>query len=172
MGYTRNMVATPSAVNIMKRPADDLFTVCLSGRAYIASTTGSLASSATTNIQLKTAAGVTPVLIVTDFGGDGETLKITITENPTVTDGTTAVTPRNMDRNSTNTATTVVYTDPTSISGGTVLIHELTDAGHKVAGASSHEIPMTLKSNEDYVFTLQNIGANTATYVWKLIWAE
>jgi hypothetical protein len=166
------MAATPTALSILTTSDDDLLGLSVGGRAYTVTHTGTLASAATVSFQMKTPAAVNPVLLFTDFGGDGETLKITFTENPTVTDGTTSMTPYNLNRASALTAASVWYSDPTSISAGTVLDTELTDAGHKMAGASAHDLTWVLKKSEDYIWTVENIGATTVTYVAKIIWAE
>ena len=48
-------------------------------------------------------------------------LTFQIHEAPTITDGTTALTPTNFNRNSTNPALFRIYTDPTNVSGGTLI---------------------------------------------------
>lgn len=44
-----------------------------------------------------------------------------IRESPTITDGTTALSPINFDRTSDNEALYRIYTDPTNVSGGTLI---------------------------------------------------
>ena len=50
-----------------------------------------------------------------------EALTFKIHESPTITDGTVALTPTNYDRTSTNAPLFRIYTDPTNVSGGTLI---------------------------------------------------
>lgn len=162
---------TPLVADLIARPADGPFMLAVAGRAFTATTTGTLAGSATTNIQLTT--GANQVLVVLrDFHSEGDSLKVTFKENPTLTTGTTAIASYNMNRASTNATTVTVFSDPTSVSAGTVLQYELIGSGHKGGGGSAHENPVTLKASEDYVFTLENIGSTELTYSMTLVWAE
>lgn len=162
---------TPLVADLIARPADRPFMLAIAGRAFQASTIGTLAGSASTNIQLTTGAKQV-ILIMTDFHAENDSLKVTFKENPTLTTGTTAITARNVNRASTNATTVTMFSDPTSVSAGTILHYELIGSGHKGGGGSAHVTPFTLKASEDYLFTLENIGSSTLTYAMNLVWAE
>jgi hypothetical protein len=162
---------TPLVADLIARPADGPFMLSVAGRAFQATATGTLAGSATTNIQLTTGAKQVLVLM-RDFHTEGDSLKVTFVENPTITTGTTPIASVNMNRSSTNATTVTMFSNPTSVSAGTVLQYELIGSGHKGGGGAAHDTPFTLKASEDYVFTLENIGATTLTYTMTVVWAE
>lgn len=100
-------------------------------------------------------------------------------EAPTVTNGSTVVPNYNRNRNSSNISTMVVYSDPTGISGGTILEYDyLFGADNALGGAQAASTPSemslewVLKPNTSYIYKLENLGDGTATFLAKLMWYE
>jgi hypothetical protein len=100
-------------------------------------------------------------------------LFLTAIESPTITDGTTAVASRCTNRQKTsNTATTVFYSDPTSISGGTTLHVEVCTAG-KGAGASITDAHnWILKKNTSYLWKIEQLTNQATTVSGELLFRE
>ena len=90
-------------------------------------------------------------------------------EAPTVTDGTTSANIKNQDRTSTVTPVTHIYTDPTAISGGTLIRTRYGGTGTNAKpvgfGSDSTDLGWSLKKNTKYVLKLTNIGGQATTFV-------
>jgi len=108
-----------------------------------------------------------------DVGVDNEAL-IELRENPTVVSAGTAIIVYNKDRNSTNSATTLVYKDVgVSYGTGTPLVYLKTGAaGQKEhVGGEGWSGNWILKQNEDYVIVVTpNNAATGASMIMK--WDE
>lgn len=102
-----------------------------------------------------------------------DTLLCQFIEAPTVTDGTTTATVNNRNRNSANTTTMTVYTNPTAVSGGTILEYDyLSGTNQSAAAPAGSTLEWILKPNTSYVYKLENATAGTATFLSKLLWYE
>lgn len=149
----------------------DPYELSLAGNVFSVSGAYSFSGSETKYLQIITAAK-SPVILHYRVSSSAEPLKVTAIENPTVTNGTTAVTPCNLNRLLATTPVTTFKSDPTSISGGTTLHVEIVTAG-KGAGASSDESgAWTLKKNTKYVWKLEQLTNQATTVVVELMFAE
>lgn len=98
-------------------------------------------------------------------------------EAPTLTTGVTAFTPQNLRRVGTPPASTsVLKTNPTVVSGGTVIRAYLIGGGGVGAasngGQSDKDIELVLKPSTVYLFRIRNLsGAAKALSLW-LFWYE
>jgi hypothetical protein len=94
-------------------------------------------------------------------------------EAPTVTDGTTAITPQRINRD-TNIATTLtLYSNPSSISGGTTLVDVvLPSGGNKTGGGATDSVFWTMKPNTDYVASIENLGNSETICTFEMSWIE
>lgn len=100
----------------------------------------------------------------------------TAVEAPTLTTGNTAFTPVNLSRVGTPPASTsILKTNPTSISGGTTLRSYYVSGGTggtARGGSDDKDIEIVLKPSTTYLFRLQNVsGQNRAMSLW-LFWYE
>ncbi|URZ16873.1 hypothetical protein [Clostridium felsineum] len=99
-----------------------------------------------------------PVQVASD-----QLVKVEFFEAPTVTNGTTSVPIVNQNRFSTQTAQTAIYSNPTNISGGTLLRtrFEGTGTNAKPVGLSGdyNDLGWQLKSATIYVLKLTNVGS-------------
>lgn len=90
-------------------------------------------------------------------------------EAPTVTDGTTSANIKNQDRTSLTTPTVAIFTDPTAISGGTLIRTRYGGTGSNAKpigfGTDSTELGWALKKNTKYVLKLTNIGQQATTFL-------
>lgn len=143
----------------------------LTGKVWSASFSASVASAATATLQIKT--GSIPCVVMDWLvGSTGQPLTIVAKENPTITDGTTAVVPYCTNRIESNTATTLLYSDPTGISGGTTIYTEAVSAEKGSGGSIGSGHSWVLKANEDYIWQITNSGNQTTTIAAILYFAE
>lgn len=98
-------------------------------------------------------------------------IKMELIEAPTITNGTTAVGIINRDRTISKTPNTLAYSDPTSISGGTVLMtYAFNTAGNNTPPAVDGEyLDFNLKKNTKYLIKLTNLNGTTGTTFCNLI---
>lgn len=102
-----------------------------------------------------------------------DTLLCTLFEAPTVTDWTTPIVPLNKNRNSTNTSSMTIYSNPTAISGGTIMEYDyLSGAVMSSALMQRSTNEWILKPNTNYVYKLECLSVWTATFLSKLFWYE
>jgi hypothetical protein len=127
-------------------------------------------SSGTQLVQFKTGTTI-PVLLAVQGTTSTSSVTMELIETPTITNGTTAVASRVIDRNSANTAVTTVFSDPTSVSGGTTLFTELIPASNQ--GSSEHQdvLIRPLKASTSYVVKFTNLG-NSSPCLLNIVWYE
>lgn len=150
----------------------DPYDLSLQGRVFNISMYATINAGATSYAQVKTV-GRKVTVIHYGLVSLTENMKLTILENPTITDGTVEITPINVNRNSAETAVTKFYTNPTGISGGTtLLIHGMPSGANKVGGSADDNQTWTILPNEDYAIKLENLGNSTNTFVFDMAFFE
>jgi len=134
------------------------------GDIFVGQSALTLASTATVSLQMKTGSDTDVYLIGLDIVTTAIRITEKIIEAPTITDGTSELTMLNMNRQSTDTPGFTVYTNPTSISGGTVIDqvekYEAKKSPQSATGGGFLRIKF--KRDEDYVLSLTN-GDNQQT---------
>lgn len=102
-----------------------------------------------------------------------QSCRFTALEAPTVTDGTTAITPQRINRDTSGTTTLTLYSNPTSISGGTTLVDAvIPSGGNKTGGGASESVYWTMKPSTDYVASVQNLGNSDTICTFEMSWIE
>lgn len=93
-------------------------------------------------------------------------IKFEIFEGSTATNGTTSLTISNQNRESPQTPTLSIFSDPTNISGGTLLRTRIEGTGSNSKpvgiGVDANELGWQLKPNTKYIAKFTNIGTQTA----------
>lgn len=143
------------------------------GRMFSARVEASIASDASLYMQIKIPEGIEMHLKEFTLYTPGSSATLTITENPTVTDGTTGVTPKNRHRASSNPSVVTIYSDPTSISGGDELDSVTYEGGNPqdAVGDRSTDREWVLVEG-DYIFELVNNDASTQIMSMEGYWYE
>lgn len=105
--------------------------------------------------------------------GEGE-FEVKLFENPTSVTGGTEITPKNANRNSTNTSVDSLIHSPTAInvSGATQLSGLILGSGRSTGGNESALYEWILKQNETYIFMVINKTATTNQVNIRLQWYE
>lgn len=151
----------------------DSIDIARSGFAFHASAYFTVLQSATNYFQIKTSSVEDVTVLGYTFITNTQPMRFTALENPTVTDGTVAVPGINLNRRSTHVASTLLYSNPTSISGGTTLVDFLTPAGgNKAGGVIDGAEIWTLKKSSSYIVKIQNIGNNDSVCTFNMTWLE
>jgi hypothetical protein len=130
-----------------------------------------LTGSQTTYFQIKTVT-TAPMILHLEVSSSDQPCKLTVLENPTVTLGTTAITPYNMYRLSTNQAVTLFYSNPTSISGGTAINTHIITAGKGGSAVSAESGVWILKKNTSYVLKVEQLSNQATTIAFNIVFAE
>lgn len=144
------------------------YDLCLQGRVYNVSLNASITAGATSWAQVKTNAKKVTVVHY-DLVALSENMRFSVYETPTITNGTTAVTPICVNRNVTEAATTQFFTDPTGVSGGTlILIHGMPTGANKIGGSAEHAETWVLKPSTSYALKLENLGNSTTEFVFNM----
>lgn len=150
----------------------DITDLCRSGFAYHAASYFTVNQGATALFQMKTGAS-SPIVLYYSLVAATQSCRFKAIEAPTVTDGTTLVASRNMNRNSANTSTMVLYSDPTSVSGGTTLIDSvIPSGGNKTGGGATGELAWTMKPDTSYIVSVENLGNNSTICTFEMAWLE
>lgn len=145
--------------------------LALNGFSFSVSFSLSLVGSETKYLQIKTGA-LTCWIGDYQLASSAEPLLLTAIESPTVTNGTTAIPSYCTNRIRNRTATTLFYSDPTSISGGTVIHREICTAG-KSAGASLTDAHnWILKKNTSYLWKIEQLTNQATTVAGELLFRE
>ncbi len=127
--------------------------------------------------QMKTGAKTVHLKQKTIDTDSADQILCTFIEAPTLTDGTTVVPIINRNRNSANTSDITIYSDPTGISGGTIIDYNFIDGG----GTGSHTktgtpagttIEWNLKPNTTYLHKLEGLNSGTVKFLAKLLFYE
>lgn len=150
----------------------DAFDLSRNERAFHVSVYFTVASGATSHFQIITGAREA-FLFQWNLTSDTEPCRFTAVEAPTVTDGTTAITPQRINRDTSTATTMTIYSDPTSISGGTTLVDVIIPSGgNKTGGGVSNNVYWTLKPNTDYVASVENVDSQPTICTFDMSWLE
>lgn len=143
----------------------------LAGKSFAVSFALSFAGNETKYLQIKTGS-VTCWVDGWQIASSAEPLKISVIETPTLTNGTTAVPSYCLNRQRNTTASTLFYSDPTSISGGTVIHVEICTAS-KGAGAQDDDVSnWILKKNTSYLWKMEQLTNQVTTVAGELLFNE
>lgn len=107
-------------------------------------------------------------------------VQISLLEEPTITNGTTQPTiVSNMDRRSERTATSQWFTNPTGISGGTLIDRDIIHApgvgtGQSVRGGEYSDTPWEriIKPDTSTVIAINNQGDNAVDFILNIFFYE
>jgi hypothetical protein len=143
----------------------------LAGLLYQTSFTASLAGNQTSFLQIKTGS-LSPLIMGYEIESSAEPLKVSAIESPTITDGTTAVASRIMNRTKTTNATTLFFSDPTSISGGTVLDIVIVTAGKGSGSSAESHGAWKLKTDTSYVLKIEQLTNQSTIIAGQIVFAE
>ncbi|MBW2084439.1 MAG: hypothetical protein JRI54_00185 [Deltaproteobacteria bacterium] len=145
---------------------DLLMKHCLDGNAYHGYVKYTIDAEATVHLQIKTDS-TAACFMVDSVVTDGDKMTLKMYENPTITDGTSAVILINRNRASSNTSSVGVYSDPSDVSGGTQIdeFYVGGSVGFKAVGGDilTGQKPIMLKADEDYVISITNDGSASST---------
>lgn len=148
------------------------YDLALQGRIFHVSFNTTITAGATAWAQVKTNNKKVTVVHY-ELVSLTENMRFSVFEAPTITDGTTAMTSRNVNRNYTETATTQLFSNPTNVSGGTLLlIHGMPSGANKVGGTSGHSETWTLKPSTSYGLKMENLGNSTNEFVFNMSFYE
>ncbi|MBW2672584.1 MAG: hypothetical protein JRD89_04095 [Deltaproteobacteria bacterium] len=143
---------------------------CFDGYAYHGYVKYTIDAEATAYLQIKTDSDAV-CFIVDSVVTDGDKMTLKMYENPTITDGSSAIALINRNRASSNTSSVSAYSDPAGVSGGTQIdeFYVGGSVGFKAVGGDilSGQKPLVLKTNEDYVISITNDGAASSTILLR-----
>lgn len=129
-------------------------------------------ASDTAFVQIKTGANNFVHIAQTKYASNIDNIKIEIIEAPTITDGTTPITPINLNRVSTNVSDITAFSDPTAVSGGTI-IERLLMKGQIIDQSFPETIAeILLKKSTDYVLKFTNDSATEANVGFNVFFYE
>lgn len=138
------------------------------GELYLITSIRSIGAGATVYIQGKFGSRLFHTISRSHNFEGGGPFTVDLIETPTLTDGTTSFTAANMNRMSTKTHQAQFFSDPTSVSGGTVIETLLLPAagvGSNTSGAGSAVgAERILKQNTDYIIRIVNSGSASSFY--------
>lgn len=157
---------------ILEELDSDIADRALRGEIFHVSAYFTLTSPNTSTFQIKTGAK-SAVVTYWSVSSFGELLKVEAKEAPTITDGTVEVTPVNMNRNSTTAPVTKLYSNPTGISGGTLLLVEgVPSQDSHDSGVMQTGTLWILKPNTSYIFVVDPVGDSTTDVAFSMEWYE
>lgn len=144
------------------------------GDIYVGFAALSIANAGKAYLQMKTNGGDIYLL---SYGVVTDSVRTTekIIEAPSLTDGTTPLSALyNLNRQSADTPGFDIYTNPTSVTGGTVIDQvEQYEAKKSLGGAGeAGNIRLKFKKETDYVLELTNGDNNTKNYFVKFYMLE
>lgn len=156
---------------------DDLHSRIHNGDVFsISRQVSSLADSASSLLQITTPADYGIHLKEAMIWVSDSPCLYEIVESPTLTDGTSEVSSHNRNRQSSLTALTKVYHDPTGISGGTVIesVNFGTGAGPAAvfSGDFILRLEWLLKQEKNYLIRLTNNSGSSIDVSFNIDWYE
>lgn len=114
------------------------------------------------------------------FQTDGPKIYFEFIENPTLTQGTIPISIFNRNRNSATTSQLQIFSNPTGVSGGTIVDITYLGGGSGGQGVNasatgsnySSDEELILKTNTNYIGKVVNNFTETSTILVKFIWYE
>ena len=149
----------------------DTLELSLAGKVFDMTFESTLAGLALVYLQIKTGAKK-PILLGYQLSSSAEPLLAEAFEAPTVTNGTTAITAYNLKRSSAITPTTLFYSDPTSVSGGTKIQALVVTAGKGGGAVATEAGAWQLNINTSYVWKITNLTNQTTRISGQIQFAE
>lgn len=138
------------------------------GQAFTLSHRVTVVSLATTYVQISTNSDRMIHLSNVSIATENEQLQIQLIKEPTFTTGSTPIPVINLDDRSAKTESSNFYSDPTGVSGGTILFEDMIPQGAQAQGglivASIGHFERILDYDTDYIIAITNEG-NSATDV-------
>ncbi len=129
-------------------------------------------SSGTNYIQIKTGDKAAH-FIFNNLKDTDKTIYISLIETPTLTDWTTQIPVYNANRSSTTNPTLTIFSDPTWISGWTIIDFFFLPAENKNVGETAQiDKEWILKKNTSYVVKIENQVAQATNFITKCFWYE
>jgi len=126
-------------------------------------------------LQIKTGSSAVCFYVIS-IQTDSEKIMTKFIEDPTVTDGTAAVSLTNMNRESSEMCSVSAYSDPSGVSGGTQLdeIYAGGTIGQKVISGEqiTEQNPWRLAANTDYIVSFTNDGTGDGEVVFRFVIIE
>jgi hypothetical protein len=145
------------------------------GQAYSARVSGAaVAKDALLYMELIIPTGLNVHLKEVELYTDGTAALLTILEAPTITNGTTAITPLNRNRTAGLTSQIVAYSDPSAISAGITLDTFTKGVNASFAvGGDKNDREWILKGGTKYLIEVQNKNASVAAIMYmNAFWYE
>lgn len=139
------------------------------GGSYTWSIVTTLANNAIIYLEIRTPANIDELAWKPSSITSDRVIKSEFFEAPTITTiGTNAVPTINQSRVSTNTASLLIFDNPSGISGGTLLRTRLHGAGtgsRPIATGAEDDTGWHLKKGTTYILKLTNIGGSASDYL-------
>lgn len=149
------------------------------GQAYNMQYKFTVAQGASVEIEIITPADFLIHITNKYASTSSDEIDIELIEDPaTVTDGTTAIPSFNMDRRSAKTSALQIYSDPTAITGGTVIESlYLPGFGGLLPTLSNGQVGQglserVLRPSTKYIFRATNNGTASATIQYNWFWYQ
>lgn len=149
------------------------------GQAFTAVNKFTVANAASAYLEIIVPAGAYVHFKPISMQSDGPKITIQLIEAPTITTGSTAVTPVNRRRIGTPTASLLtVKNNPTAVSGGTILDQDYIGGGTGAGGSTTsggnaaNDNEWVLKPATTYVIKVSNGGTAPSDINVKTFWYE
>jgi hypothetical protein len=145
------------------------------GELYSQTVVATIAAGASAYIQNKVGSRIFHTISREHTFDGGGPFLVTVTEAPTVTDGTIEIFAVNMNRASAKTHSAQFFVNPTAISGGTLIdtiYMPATGTGGNTTGFGGEGNERNLKINTDYILAVTNNGTQASTLWTRIIFFE
>jgi hypothetical protein len=146
------------------------------GELYLITSVTTVPAESTINIQGKFGDRIFHTVSSSFLYQSGGPFTFNLIESPTLTDGTTSFTAPNMNRRSAKTHQAQFFSDPTNISGGTIIetlfIPSSGGGSNAAGGGNTVGVERILKANTDYVIQATNSGGQTSTLYTNILFYE
>jgi hypothetical protein len=150
------------------------------GQAFTANSNAVITINANTTLYIQLVTPASPEIHLRDVslnitkGGASVPTNMYLSEAPTVTTDGTQLTIFNTNRNSTNTATMIVYSGSTVSNTGTRLLAYVTHTDWETYVSPSYTSPFKwiLKPSTKYLITIENPSNQSISMTWFVFWLE